>query len=89
MPLLKPPLCLHEGRLLVPLVVVGEVGVSGRPCCGGCSAGGCGGGCGCCGGSCGGAGGCGGGGGGFILREVDCNLDITKSVLNIHSNTSS
>ena len=48
MPLLKPPLGLHEGRVLVPGVVVGEVRVGGGPlrrgggrCCCGSGCGGC------------------------------------------------
>ena len=72
--LLEAALGLHEGRVLVPGVVVGEVRVGGgslggRSCCCGC----------CCGGG-GGLGG-GGGGGGLVLREVDGNLDISQRVL--------
>ena len=47
-PLLEPPLGLHEGSVLVPGIVVGEVRVGGRPlrrgcCCGGGCCGRCGG----------------------------------------------
>ena len=73
-PLLEAALGLHEGRVLVPGVVVGEVRVGG-----GSLGGGHGGGCCCC---CGGGGlGGGGGGGGLVLREVDGNLDISQRVL--------
>ena len=71
-PLLEAALGLHEGRVLVPGVVVGEVRV------GGGSLGGCG--CCCCCGGGGGLGG-GGGGGGLVLGEVDGNLDISQRVL--------
>ena len=75
--LLEAALGLHEGRVLVPGVVVGEVRVGGgslggRSCCCCCCC------CGCCGG--GGLGG-GGGGGGLVLGEVDGNLDISQRVL--------
>ena len=75
-PLLEAALGLHEGRVLVPGVVVGEVRV------GGGSLGGRGG-CGCCCCCCGGGGGLGGGGGGggLVLGEVDGNLDISQRVL--------
>ena len=73
-PLLEAALGLHEGRVLVPGVVVGEVRVGGGPlgrrgCCCCC----------CCGGG-GGLGG-GGGGGGLVLGEVDGDLDISQRVL--------
>ena len=77
-PLLEAALGLHEGRVLVPGVVVGEVRVGGgslggRSCCCCC----------CCGGGGGGGGGLGGGGGGggLVLGEVDGNLDISQRVL--------
>ena len=72
-PLLEAALGLHEGRVLVPGVVVGEVGVGGGTL-------GRGGGGGCCGGGGGGLGG-GGGGGGLVLGEVDGDLDISQRVL--------
>ena len=70
--LLEAALGLHEGRVLVPGVVVGEVGVSGRPL----------------GGRSGGRGGGRGSGlrgrgnsGGFLLGEVDGNLNISQRIL--------
>ena len=75
-PLLEAALGLHEGRVLVPGVVVGEVRVGGGPLG---RRGGGGGGC-CCGGGGGGLGG-GGGGGGLVLGEVDGDLDISQRVL--------
>ena len=75
--LLEAALGLHEGRVLVPGVVVGEVRVGGGSLGGrGCGCGGC---C-CCGGGGGGLGG-GGGGGGLVLGEVDGDLDISQRVL--------
>ena len=73
--LLEAVLGLHEGSVLVPGVVVGEVRVGG----GSLGGGGCGCGC-CCGGGGGGLGG-GGGGGGLVLGEVDGDLDISQRVL--------
>ena len=72
-PLLEAALGLHEGRVLVPGVVVGEVRVGGGTL--GRGGGGC-----CCGGGGGGLGG-GGGGGGLVLGEVDGDLDISQRVL--------
>ena len=73
MALLEPPLGLHEGGVLVPGVVMGEVRVG----CGTLGRGGGGGGRG---------GGCGGGlwgrySGGFLLWEVDGNLNISQRIL--------
>ena len=69
---LESPLGLHEGGVLVPGVVVGEVGVSGRPLSG----------------RSGGRGGGSGGGlrgrgysGRFLLGEVDGNLNIAQRIL--------
>ena len=67
----KPPLCLHEGGVLVPGVVVGEVRVGGGPLGGGG------------GGGRGGGGGlrCGRFSCRFLFREVNSNLDISKRIL--------
>ena len=74
-PLLEAALGLHEGRVLVPGVVVGEVRVGGGPLGRGGGGGG-----GCC--RCGGGGlGGGGGGGALVLGEVDGDLDISQRVL--------
>ena len=75
-PLLEPPLGLHEGRVLVPGVVVGEVRVGGRPLCRGGRRGCC-----CCRGRGGCRLGCCGGCGSLIFREVDGDLDISQRIL--------
>ena len=71
MPLLKPSLGLHEGGVLVPGVVVSEVGVGGGALGGGG------------GGGRGGGGGlsCGRFSCRFLFREVNSNLDISKRIL--------
>ena len=67
MPLLEPLLGLDVGGVLVPGVVVGEVGVGGRPLGGGRGRGGR---CGRCG-----------GGRGFLLWKVNGHLNVSEGVL--------